>query len=714
MFNKLSIVVKFGLIGLIGCGLLGVSLGTISVMKSQDAARHTAENLLTSVVTARALALESYLNTIEGDIETIASNPNTLTALRRFRDGWQALGPDAGDTLRRAYINNNPFPTGAKENLDFAEDGTAYSASHADFHPWFRQFLRQRDYYDIFLFDTNGDLVYSVFKELDYATNLNAGIYRDTDLGHAFRAALTLTEGHVSFFDYRPYAPSHDAPASFLSTPIVNATGQTEGVLVFQMPVDRLNAVMGSVNGLGETGEAYAVGTDGLMRTNARFSEGSTILREHVGDTLSRAILADRSGVMETIDHRGEEVFSAFQTVSFNGVDWGVVVTETRHEALAEARNQTAALTLTIVVVTLIVGAAGFFAAMRTARPIKSIADATRAIAAGNLSTSVPYQSRRDEIGGLAGSIAIFRQNALEKIELEKRQSEADEQAARKLRDDRMALAEQFENAVGSIVQTVSNTATELARAAEALSANSTQTSTLSVSVAGSAEVATTSVQAVATAAEEMSASVSEIGRQAAASSSKSGSASSEAAETVDKVRELSDAAQRIGDVVSIIQAIAEQTNLLALNATIEAARAGEAGKGFAIVAQEVKQLASQTASATTEIAEQIQSIQGATTLSADAITSVAATIAELSEISTSIASAVEEQSAATREIASSAQDAATGTQEVSSNIGSVNQAASESSAASQQVLSSARDLSVQAESLRGEVDRFLSGVRAA
>ena len=714
MFSKISIVVKFGLIGLIGCALLGAVLGTTSVVRGQAASQAAAEDRLTTVANSRALALESYLGTIQGDIDVVATNPNTLTSLRAFRDGWRELGSNASGQLRRAYIDNNPHPLGEKENLDFAPDGTTYSQAHADYHPWFRQFLRERGYYDIFLFDVNGDLVYTVFKELDYATNLTSGEYRGTDLGRAFRDALNLGAGEAAFYDFAPYAPSHGAPASFISTPIYNEAGRLEGVLVFQMPVDRLNEVMGSLNGLEETGEAYAVGRDGLMRTHARFSTESTILQAQVGAEFASEVFANRSGMTRTVDHRGEDVYSAYKVISFHGVDWAIVITQTLNEALAAARTNTVILSIISVLVTLVVGGVGFFVAMRVSQPIQKITEATQTIANGELTLTVPYQAMQDEIGKLARSVEVFRQNAVEKLELERQQAETDSQRAEQRQQERLALAKQFEDAVGSIVTTVSDTATELSQAAEAMSANSEQTSSRSVTVASAAEQATTSVQSVATAAEEMSASVSEIGRQAAASSSKSITAETEASETVAKVQQLANAAQRIGDVVALIQAIAEQTNLLALNATIEAARAGEAGKGFAIVAQEVKQLASQTAGATTEIAEQVQAIQGATSLSAEAITSVAATIAELSEISTSIASAVEEQGAAMREIAVGAVEAAKGTQDVSANIGSVNQAASESSAASQQVLSSARDLSQQAESLRAEVNRFLADVRAA
>jgi methyl-accepting chemotaxis protein len=714
MLSKIGIAFKFGLIGFLGCAILGVVLGSSAVWRSQQAARTAAEAQLVAVATARGEALEQYLGSIEQDILTTATNPNTLAGLTAFDDGYAQFGASAERQLQALYITDNPNPTGEKDALNFARDGSAYSAAHRTYHHWFRELLQSREYYDIFLFDNDGNLVYTVFKELDYATNLNNGQWSGTDLGNAFRSGANLRAGQVAFFDFQPYAPSFDAPASFISTPIFAADGSRQGVIAFQMPISRLNAVMGSVNGLGETGEAYAIGSDGLMRTDARFSAESTILNTNLGSELTRDIYGRRSGIAEFEDHRGQSVISAFTIVGFHGVDWGIIVNQTEAEALAASHALAVQIGVLALIVTMIVGAVGFFTAVRAAKPITSITDATQAIADGNLELEVPYQSMQDEIGALARTVDVFKRSAVEKLEMERRQAEADARAVEDRQRERLEMAEQFENAVGSIVLAVSGSATELSQAAESLSVSSEQTSSQSVTVAAAADQATANVETVATAAEEMSASVQEIGRQAAESSTKATSAETEAAGTVEKVNALSEAAQRIGDVVKLIQDIAEQTNLLALNATIEAARAGEAGKGFAIVAQEVKQLASQTAGATTEISEQINSIQAATGVSATAITSVSATIAELSEISTSIAGAVEEQAAATQEIAGNVQEAAIGTRDVSSNIASVNQAASDSSASAAQVLGSAQELSQQSELLRSEVDTFLAGVRAA
>jgi len=714
LFSRISIAVKFGLIGLAGSLFLGLVLGSATIWRSQGAARSAAETRLETVAASRSQQLSEYLLSIENDLITTASNPNTLNALRSFSVGWESLDGNPESVLQDLYINDNPHPLGEKENLDFAEDGSSYSEAHRAFHPWFRQLQRSRGYYDIFLFDTGGNLVYSVFKELDFATNLTTGQWSETDLGNAFDGGLAVNMGELVFFDFQPYAPSYDAPASFIATAIFSENGQREGVLVFQMPIDRLNEVMGSTNGLGETGESYAVGRDGFMRTDARLSEHSDILTTSVGQAFTREAFAQEDGLFDAVDHRGESVISAFSRVNFNGVEWAVIVTKTQNEAMQASRDLTLQIIILSVLVTAIIGIIGFYISGRASKPITRITEATKAISEGDLTRKVPHQDLHDEIGALARTLEVFKAGALEKLELEKQQAEAEARAVQERHEDRLKMATHFEDAVGSIVMSVSGASTELTEAAESLSVRSEETSAQATSVAAASEQTTTNVTTVATAAEEMSTSIQEIGRQLGSSSEKAAAAEKEASETVIKVMDLSKAAQKIGDVVSIIQDIAEQTNLLALNATIEAARAGSAGKGFAVVASEVKTLAEQTARATTEISDQVSAIQDATSVSADAITSVSTSIVELNEISSSIASAVSQQSSATQEIAHNVQEVAEGTREVSSNISGVTMAASESSESSSKVLTSAKELSNQSVRLQEEVDVFLESVRTS
>jgi methyl-accepting chemotaxis protein len=275
-------------------------------------------------------------------------------------------------------------------------------------------------------------------------------------------------------------------------------------------------------------------------------------------------------------------------------------------------------------------------------------------------------------------------------------------------------LADEFEHAVGKIVDRVSTTSMELESAAASMSKTAETTQELSTAVASASEQSTANVQSVASATDEMAASVSEISRQVQESSRIATEAVSQAQKTDARISELSQAAGRIGDVVKLITAIAEQTNLLALNATIEAARAGEAGKGFAVVAQEVKQLASQTAKATDEIRGQIAGMQTATQESVGAIKEIGETIARISQIATTVAAAVEEQGASTHEIARNIQQAAQGTAQVTGNISEVTRGASETGSASSQLLTSARGLANESNDLKMQVAKFLATVRAA
>ena len=367
-------------------------------------------------------------------------------------------------------------------------------------------------------------------------------------------------------------------------------------------------------------------------------------------------------------------------------------------------------------------GLAGLLVAALTAlflgrglvRPLDRICSVMDGLAAGDLATEVPYRDRRNEIGRISRSLGVFKDALVDAERLREEQSGAEQRQLLQRRADMNRLADDFENAVGEIVNTVSSASAGLEASAVNLSATAERSLELTTIVAAASGQTSTNVQSVASATEEMASSVSEIGRQVQASAGIATQAVEQAQETNDRVGELAKAAARIGDVVELINMIAGQTNLLALNATIEAARAGEAGRGFAVVAAEVKALAEQTAKATSEIGLQVTGIQTATQDSVAAIKEIGSTIERMSEIASSIASAVEEQGSATNEISRNVQHVAQAAQQVSSNITDVQRGASETGSASSVVLSAARLLSGDSNRLRTEVSKFLSSVRAA
>ncbi|NVO14112.1 MAG: methyl-accepting chemotaxis protein [Rhodoplanes sp.] len=344
--------------------------------------------------------------------------------------------------------------------------------------------------------------------------------------------------------------------------------------------------------------------------------------------------------------------------------------------------------------------------------PIVRIGEVLVAIAGGDRSVEIPYVGRRDEVGANARAAQSFKDNLVRLVAMEADQRAADERAARERQAAVHKIADEFEAAVGEIVETVSAAATELEAASGSLTKTAETTQRLSTTVASASEEASANVESVASATTEMTSSVNEISRQVQESTRIAAAAVKQAEKTDSRIGELSQAASRIGDVVKMITAIAEQTNLLALNATIEAARAGESGRGFAVVANEVKALASQTAKATGEIGAQIAGMQAATHDSVTAIKEIGGTIGRVAEIAAAIAAAVEEQGAATAEVARNIQQASHGTAEVARTIGEVSRGAGATEAASEQVRSSATMLAVEGSKLKDEVRRFLMNVR--
>jgi methyl-accepting chemotaxis protein len=382
--------------------------------------------------------------------------------------------------------------------------------------------------------------------------------------------------------------------------------------------------------------------------------------------------------------------------------------------AVASAFNVTFMVLMIGTAIALVfAGVAWFVLSQAIATPINGMAAFMGRLAEGDYDDETANQNRGDEVGAMAKAVEFFRQRLIENREMQARAAaEAEEKAKRAARVAEMTA--EFDQASSQLVSSVAEGSTELKSVASSMSQIAERTEEMSTSVAAAAEEASTNVETVASATEEINASLAEIASQVSRATDVAQSAVKAASQTSTVINGLRDQSDSIGDVVKLITEIAEQTNLLALNATIEAARAGEAGKGFAVVASEVKNLATQTAKATEQISAQIDSVRGESQNAVGAIDQISKVIQQIDEITTTIAAAVEEQAAATREIARNVSEASRGTSDVTTNIAQVKGGAGETGTAARDVLTASEELSQHAERMRDTVQNFIAGIKAA
>lgn len=746
----------------------GVIVGWRSAALSEEALYKRATEQLISVREIKKNEIELYFEQIRGQLITTANSVGVQDAISAFSQAFDAYPVDGvsqsdinalkqyyqsqfGATYRDAnggnsanemqklsmlsplaqalqarYIGTNPNPLGDKHQMMSDSLGTAYDKVHEKYHPSIKGFLEQFGYYDIFLVDPKGNIIYSVFKELDYATNLNSGPYAGSGIAKAFSNALNLSSSQFHLEDFAPYYPSYQAAASFIATPIKQGSA-TLGVLIFQMPVDEINNIMTfngnwSNAGLGESGESYLIGPDGLLRSESRFliedadtylmamqkagvssatleqirGKGSAIGRQPVDTSTSKLALRGQSGSDVVVDYRGEDVLSAYAPVNAAGLSWGIATEIDKHEALKDVGGLINAMIFTvmtsIVVIVLVAMVISYFLGRSIAWPIKFASERIQQISKNNDLTQRLEVAGKDEMTELATSLNGLFTHLQEVI-------------------GKFALAtEDLNSNTNSMAGNMNSTRASVDDQNHRSESVATAVNEMSASIAEVAQFATRAAEFVKNANDAGSQGVN-IGKNLGIEISQLNDQMQTAVEAIGR---LHNETNSIAEVLDVIQGIAEQTNLLALNAAIEAARAGEQGRGFAVVADEVRNLAGRTQSSTEEIREKIESLQRETNDVSKSIENANATVSkgveacdentgmleqivtmltELNEMNVQIAAATEEQRAVTDEISGSITSIADASSAVSGQVNNVDD-----------VL---QGLSTQAEDLNKEVAQF-------
>ena len=419
----LSISAKLTLVIVLAALVTALATGCIAYIKFAAELEAEARNKLSALRDGRRSALEVYLGSIRQDLHILAKSHVTREALLGFSTAWTSAGvargmAEPGPYLHDLYVTHNAFPIDRRDEFQDADDGSDYSDLHKKFHPWLRAFYLESGYDDLYLFSSEGDLIYSVAKQADFATNFLDGAWKDSDLAKAFRAADGIQKNNYQVFhDFQPYAPSDGAPAGFIATPVFSSSGAYIGVAALRMPIKRINALMQIATGFGRTAEAYLVGQDLLMRTDSRFSTNSTILKTSVATVSASSALKGETGVDKILNYRGTPILSAHGSMEFMGARWGILAEITEDEVFEPLYRTAQFMALGVTAVALVVILVGLAVGRGISGPLAAMTGAMRRLAGGDLDIQIDNAARQDEIGDIARALGVFKQNLIERHE---------------------------------------------------------------------------------------------------------------------------------------------------------------------------------------------------------------------------------------------------------------------------------------------------------
>ncbi|MFW8637022.1 methyl-accepting chemotaxis protein [Cribrihabitans pelagius] len=665
--------------------LLTVILVTVATISFQRSAVENAENQFNSMVADRKYSVQKLLDGIHADVQTLAAVPSTATAVEWLTMTWNGLDGDPGAVLRKAYIDDNPNPAGQKHLLARAAGESPYHMHHESFHPAYKALIESKGYYDAFLINLAGDVVYSVFKESDFGTNMISGPYKDTGLGAVYRQAVEGSRGEVFFADLSPYAPSNGAAAGFAAAPVVNDANLTVGVLAVQLPVNLLADIVNNAEGLGETTQIYIAGPDLLARTPARKEGGFEVLAPLPETEQVVNAFDGKSHIMEQAEGlNGQTVLAFSAPLKTAFAEWAIIAEQDWDELMAPVAKDRNLLLAVSVFCAAAMSLLGWLFARSVTRPIDRICTDMEAVSSGNLETEVAAASRPDEIGKIGKTLVSMQadlRQAREAEEARAEQQREQQMVVESLSAGLVRLAagdfsepirarfsddhEQLRHDFNRTVETLNGTVVQVVEAAGSIRNGAAEISQASDDLSNRTESQAATLEETAAALDELTASVKSAAEGARSVEATMGEAKAEAETSGEIVQnavaamtEIEQSSKHISQIISVIDDIAFQTNLLALNAGVEAARAGEAGKGFAVVASEVRALAQRSSDAAMEIktligdsSKQVERGVDLVGKTGEALQSIVAQVSHISQLVSGIAEGAAEQSTGLGEI---------------------------------------------------------------
>ena len=674
--------------------------GYLAYLDAEHSLMQKGEADLKHALEARSATLKQWLTGIETNLNVERNNPTTRNAILEFTSTWAALGDNPLAVLR-------------------TDAASTYNALHDKYHPYYEGLGTREEYYDVFLFDAAGNLVYTIAKEADYGTNLVTDKWSQTNLGKAFRAARdNAATGQSVFFDFAPYAPSGNTPESFIATSVTDVDGTFIGVLAYQLSLSKLQGLLNDRAGLSSTSNLYLTSLDGAILNDLGRAEG----QRRIDVSKISAAEQENHSLVSTSALTGRKAIEMIQPVDFMGTDWLFVNEQDYAELfnpIQELRNK---LLLQLLFSACVIGLLGALLARYFTTPLSRVGEAMSDVSDGHYDTFIPATEQGDEVGEIARALDDFQDNLAKAKTAEEEQakvvdglSDALEHIAAgdltfrigddfpaayaKLREDFNSTLQTLANSFGGVVmnaQQIQNSSREISGAADDLSRRTENQAATLEETAAAIEEMTSSVSSTADGAKRADGLVN---------SAKKTAKDSEVVveETVVVMGNIEKSADQIARIVSVIDEIAFQTNLLALNAGVEAARAGDAGRGFAVVASEVRALAERSSKAAREIKELI-------TESAQHVASGVESVGRAGDALREILSSVEDINTAVTEIASAAQEQSLGLKEINLAVSQLDQVTQQNAAMVEESTAATHALNNDAQILGDLVARFRIG----